>query len=293
VYPAAFDYAVASTVDEAVELLVTHADDDVKLLAGGQSLIPLMRLRLARPTHLVDLNGVPDLGTLEVDGEWLRIGALARESALESSEEIGRLFPILRETTSVIADPSVRNLATVGGNLAHGDPANDHPATMTALGAQIVARGVAGERMIAIDDFFRGLFETALEPSEVLTEIRVPLPARGSGSAYRKVKRQVGDFAIVGVAASVTLDAAAVSRCRLVFTNIGSTPVRATRAEAELIGREPGDELLWSAAGAAATEITPPEDGRGPAEYKRRVARALAYQALTAATQRARGLEAG
>lgn len=288
-YPAEFEYFRASTVEEAVEHLVAYADDDVKLLAGGQSLIPLMRLRLARPTHLVDLNGVPDLGTLEVDEGWLRIGALVRESALESSEEISSLFPILRETTSVIADPSVRNLATVGGNLAHGDPANDHPATMTAIGAHVVARGPAGERAMPIETFFEGLFETALAPSEVLTEIRVPLPPRDTGSAYRKVKRQVGDFAIVGVAATVTLDGGAVSSSRLVYTNVGPTPVRATEAEHELVGRDPDDGTLWSVAGAAAAALTPPDDGRGSAQYKRRVARKLTYDALTAATQRARG----
>lgn len=291
-YPAEFEYARASTVDEAVEHLVAYADDDVKLLAGGQSLIPLMRLRLARPTHLVDLNGVPDLDTLEVDDGWLRIGALVRESTLESSEEICTLFPILRETTSVIADPSVRNLATVGGNLAHGDPANDHPATMTAVRAEVVARGPGGDRTMPIETFFRGLFETALEPTEVLTEIRVPLPLPGTGSAYRKVKRQVGDFAIVGVAASVTLDGGAVSSSRLVFTNVGSTPVRASEAEQELTGREPEDATLWAVAGAAAAELTPPDDGRGSAEYKRRVARRLTYDALAAAAQRARGVAA-
>lgn len=288
-YPAEFEYVRASCVDEAVEHLVTHADDDVKLLAGGQSLIPLMRLRLARPTHLVDLNGVPDLGTLEVGGGWLRIGALVRESTLESSSEVCRAFPILRETTSVIADPSVRNLATVGGNLAHGDPANDHPATMTVLGAEIVARGPAGERTIPVGDFFEGLFETALEPSEVLTEIRVPLPPTGTGSAYRKVKRQVGDFAIVGVAASLTLEDGAVSSARLVFTNVGSTPIRASEAEQALAGREPDEGVLWSVAGEAAAALTPPEDGRGSAAYKRRVARKLAYEALGSAARRARG----
>jgi carbon-monoxide dehydrogenase medium subunit len=292
VYPAEFEYLRVSTVDEAVGHLVAHADEDVKLLAGGQSLIPLMRLRLARPTHLVDLNGVPDLGAVEVDDGWLRIGALVRESALESSDEVCRLFPVLRETTSVIADPSVRNLATVGGNLAHGDPANDHPATMTALGAEVVAFGPSGERTIPVEAFFEGLFETALEPAEVLTEIRVPLPAAGSGAAYRKVKRQVGDFAIVGVAASVTLEDGAVSGSRLVFTNVASTPVRTPAAEQELVGRSPDDGTLWSVAGAAAAALAPPEDGRGSAEYKRRVARRLAYEALDAATRRARGAAA-
>lgn len=291
-HPAEFEYVRASTVDEAIEHLVTHVDDDVKLLAGGQSLIPLMRLRLARPTHLVDLNGVPGLGALGIDGGWLRIGALVRESALESSEEVHRLFPVLRETTSVIADPSVRNLATVGGNLAHGDPANDHPATMTALGAEVVARGQSGERTIPVDTFFEGLFETSLEPTEVLTEIRVPLPPPGSGSAYRKVKRQVGDFAIVGVAASVTLHGGTVSSSRLVFTNVGSTPIRTSVAEQELEGSEPTDETLWSAAGVAADALTPPEDGRGSTEYKRRVARKLAYEALWTATRRAQGMAA-
>src|SRR6058998_578511 len=202
--PAAFEYHTPSTIGEATALLA-KLGDDAKVLSGGQSLIPLMKLRLASPAHLVDINGIPGLsGIREADG-FLRIGALTRESELEESEVVRSRYPLLHDTSKVIADPLVRNLATVGGNLAHGDPANDHPATMLALGAEIVAVGPKGERRIPIASFFLGPFATALKPDELLTEILIPIPPAGSGGAYIKMERKVGDFATAAVAAQLTI----------------------------------------------------------------------------------------
>ena len=287
-YTASFEYLEPSSLEHAVEYLQSYADEDVKLLAGGQSLVPMMRLRFARPTHLVDLNRVPSLDRLFVEDGSLRIGALVRESALESAPVIRERFHILYETTRVIADPSVRNLATVGGNLAHGDPANDHPATMIALDASVVATGPGGQRTIPVSELFLGLFETALAPSEILTEIKVPVAAAGTGFAYRKLKRQVGDFAIVGVAARLGVEDGVVSDARLVFTNVGSTPVRSEAVERELVGRPAEEDVFRSAAAAAAEGLELTDDSRGSAPYRRRVANAWTFRALAAACRRAR-----
>jgi aerobic carbon-monoxide dehydrogenase medium subunit len=192
--PAAFEYHAPKSIGEATSLLTTLGDE-AKVMSGGQSLIPLMKLRLASPGHLVDLNGIPGLAFIKESDAFLRIGALTRESDLEDSEIVRTRYPLLFDTCQVIADPVVRNLATVGGNLAHGDPANDHPATMLALDALVVAVGPGGERSIPVAAFFTGPFTTALRAGEILTEIRVPsLPAR-SGGAYVKLERKVGDFA--------------------------------------------------------------------------------------------------
>src|SRR6266699_6536711 len=204
--PGSFDYMVAHSVDEAVALLDQHGDE-AKILAGGQSLIPLLRFRLARPSILIDINRVAGLEYIQETDGVLHIGAMTREADLDSSSLIRDRYPILLDTSSVVADPVVRNWATVGGNIAHADPANDHPATMVALGAQIVAVGPAGERVISIDDFFGATpFETTLHSNELLTEIRVPAPTGRSGGVYFKLERKVGDYAIAGVAAYVTLD---------------------------------------------------------------------------------------
>ncbi len=286
-YPARFDYAEPVTVEQAVACLEAHADADVKVLAGGQSLIPLMRLRFARPDFLVDLNRIEALRFLRLEAGGLRIGALTREAELEADPAVRQAFPILHDATRVIADPVVRNLATVGGNLAHGDPANDHPAVMVALGASVVARGPRGERGMPAADFFLDLFETALEPTEVLTEIRVPAQPLGSGAAYVKFERQSGDFAIAAAAARVTVARGAVTAARLVYTNVGSTPVRVERAERVLTGR-PLTERGSRAAGVAAAEaLDLADDLRGSAAYKRRVVVAVTERALRLAHARA------
>src|SRR5712664_37226 len=202
--PGAFEYHAPSSLGEATALLA-KLGDDAKILSGGQSLIPLMKLRLAAPRHLIDINGLPGLAYVREEGGTLRIGGLTREVGLEESELVRSRYPLLFDTCRVIADPIVRNLATVGGNLAHGDPANDHPATMLAFGAEVVAVGTAGERKIPISSFFTGPFSTALRPDEIVVEIRVPSPKPGSGGAYVKMERKVGDFATAAVAVQLTL----------------------------------------------------------------------------------------
>jgi carbon-monoxide dehydrogenase medium subunit len=290
VYPARFDYVDPTTVAEALTCLAERPDDDVKVLAGGQSLIPLLKLRFARPDLLVDINRIDELRGVRADGDGLRIGALVRESELEADPAVRHRFPILRDASRVIADPVVRNLATVGGNLAHGDPANDHPAVMVALDASIVARGPEGERAIGAADFFKGLFETALEPTELLTEIRVPALAAGTGTAYRKFERQAGDYAVAAVAARVTVDdAGVVTDARLVFTGVGERPQRVEAAEQALLG-QPVTPGTASAAGAtAAGSLRFDDDVRGPAAYKARVAAAVTRRAVALAGDRATG----
>lgn len=285
--PAAFEYHAPGSLQEATALLV-RLGEEAKILSGGQSLIPLMKLRLATPRHLVDINGIPGLGGLrEADGV-LRIGALTRESELEESDLVRRRYPLLHDTSRVIADPLVRNLATVGGNLAHGDPANDHPAAMLALEAEVVAVGPRGERRLPITAFFTGPFATALAPDEILVEIRVPVPPPGSGGAYLKMERKVGDFATAAVAAQLTLGAdGACQRVGLGLTNVGLTPIKAVEAEAALRGRRPDEPAIQQAARLAAEAARPAADLRGPVEYKRDLVRVLTARALRRAVERA------
>jgi len=285
--PAAFDYHAPNTIGEATALLA-RLGEDAKILSGGQSLIPLMKLRLASPAHVVDINGIPGLsGIREADG-FLRIGSLTRESELEESELMRTRYPLLHDTSKVIADPVVRNLATVGGNLAHGDPANDHPATMLALGAEVVAIGTKGERRIAIGSFFTGPFETSLKPDEILVEIRIPQPAARSGGAYLKLERKVGDFATAAVAVQLTL--AANGGCDQVgigLTNVGLTSIKATKAEAALKGRAPDEATIKRTAELAAEAAEPSADLRGSVEYKKDLVRVLTARALRRALERA------
>jgi aerobic carbon-monoxide dehydrogenase medium subunit len=291
VYPSSFDYLDPTTVEDAVACLERHAGDDAKVLAGGQSLIPLMRLRFARPSHLVDLGRIEALRFLRLEAWGLRIGALTREADLEADAAVRRHFPVLHDATRVIADPVVRNLATVGGNLAHGDPANDHPAVMVALEASVVARGPDGERVVPAAEFFLDLFQTALGPAEILTEIRVPAPAPGSGAAYVKFERQAGDFAIAAAAALLTVDDGVVTAARLVHTNVGTTPRRAPLAEQVLTGSPLTAERALRAGVTAAEALDPGDDPRGSAAYKRRVVVAVTERALRLAHVRAIGAE--
>lgn len=285
--PAAFEYHAPTSLGDATALLA-RLGEDAKVLSGGQSLIPLMKLRLAGPAHVVDINGIPGLaGVREADGV-LVIGALTREADLEESDLVRRRYPLLHDTAGVIADPLVRNLATVGGNLAHGDPANDHPATMLALGAEVVAQGPGGQRSIPIASFFTGPFATALEPGELLVEIRIPAPPPRSGGAYVKLERKVGDFATVAVAAQVTLSAAgACEQVGIGLTNVGLVPIKATAAEAALRGKRADDAAIIQAARLAAEAAEPAEDLRGSVEYKRDLVRVLTGRALRRAVQRA------
>lgn len=285
--PAAFEYEVATDLAHAIDLLA-KSGGEAKVLAGGQSLIPLMKFRLAQPKVLVDINRVAGLDRIaESDGE-LRIGALAREAALEASPLITQRYPILYETSRVVADPLVRNLATVGGNLAHADPANDHPATLLALRATVVARGPKGERTIAADELFLDTFTTSLGPAEIITEVRVPKAQPRTGGAYLKLERKVGDFAIAGVAAFVALDGGGkVASAGIGLTNVGPTALRARKAEEALRGRTPDDKAIAEAAAAAAAQAQPVTDLRGPADYKRDIVRVLTARALRTAVARA------
>ena len=285
--PGKFDYHAPTTVEDAVALLDRHGD--AKILAGGQSLIPAMRFRLAGPEALVDINRIEGLRYVREEGDHLAIGGLTTESELEESAVVQASYPLLADTARVIADPLVRNLATVGGNLAHADPANDHPATMLAYGAEVTAHGPSGSRTIAIDDFFVDLFASALEPNEILTEIRVPKPGPGAGGAYLKLERKVGDYAVSAVAVQLTLADGRVSGARIGLTNVSPVPMRATGAEAALNGQEPTDEVLEAAGQAAAAECDPSADLRGGVDYKRDLTRVLTKRAVRAAVERAGG----
>jgi carbon-monoxide dehydrogenase medium subunit len=287
--PAAFEYHTPGSIKEATALLA-RLGDDAKVLSGGQSLIPLMKLRLSSPRHVVDINGIGGLdGVREADG-FLRIGALTRESDLEESEVVRTRYPLLHDTCKVIADPLVRNLATVGGNLAHADPANDHPATMLALGAEVVAVGTKGERTIPITAFFTGPFATALRPDEILVEIRIPTPPARSGGAYLKLERKVGDFATAAVAVHIVLSAGGTcDQVGIGLTNVGLTPIKATQAEAALKGKRPDAATIKQAAELAAAAAQPSDDLRGSAEYKKDLVRVLTGRALRRAFERAEG----
>jgi aerobic carbon-monoxide dehydrogenase medium subunit len=287
--PQSFEYFRPETVSEAIALLQKHGDG-AKILSGGQSLIPMMKVRLARPECVVDINRIANLQYVKEEGGFLKIGGLTRESDLEVSSLIRSKYPIILDTAAMIADPQVRNMATVGGNLAHGDPANDHPATMLALEAEITATGQGGERTIPIKDFFLSVFTTALEHGEILTEIRIPIPPPGSGGAYFKLERKVGDFATVGVAVQVTLDGAGVCRrAGIGLTNVGATPIKATRAESFLTGKKMDERQISQAAQLAAEDTQPSSDLRGSAEYKVSMVRELTKRALVRARERSAG----
>jgi carbon-monoxide dehydrogenase medium subunit len=285
--PPPFEYLRPTSIAEAISFLQQYGDE-AKILSGGQSLIPMMKLRLARPAYLIDINRIAGLSYVKEEAGHLKIGGLTREAELEDSPVVHAKFPILIDTEHVIADPQVRNLATVAGNLAHGDPANDHPATMMALGAKVVATGPKGERVIPVDDFFVSVFTTALQPDEIVTEIRIPLPPPRSGGAYFKLERKVGDFATAAVAAQVTLDANGnCQQAGIALTNVGPTPVRAKKAEAFLRGKKLDDANIRKAAQLAADEAQPSSDLRGPAEYKKGLVKELATRALARAAERA------
>jgi carbon-monoxide dehydrogenase medium subunit len=285
--PPAFEYLTPKTIPEAIALLQQHGED-AKILSGGQSLIPMMKLRIARPGYLIDINRISGLSYIKEEGGFLKIGGLTREAELEASPLIRSKYPIILDTAHVIADPQVRNLATVAGNLAHGDPANDHPATMLALGAKVVATGSGGERVIPIEEFFLSVFSTALQPGEILTEIRVPVPPARSGGAYFKLERKVGDFATAAVAAQVTVDERGVAqKVGIGLTNVGPTPIKARKAEDFLRGKKLEETNIRQAAQLAADESQPSSDLRGPAEYKKGLIKELAKRGLLRAAERA------
>jgi carbon-monoxide dehydrogenase medium subunit len=287
--PAPFDYHAPRTLAEAIALLQQHGDQ-AKVLSGGQSLLPLLKLRVGAAGHLIDIGRIPGLEYIKEEGGFLKIGGRTRESELEHSDLIKTKYPILHDTALVIADPLVRNRATVGGNLAHADPANDHPATMLALGAEVTATGARGQRTISLDRFFTGIFSTALAPDEILTEIRIPIPPPKSGGAYVKLERKVGDFATAAAAAQVTLGAGGeIERAGIGLTAAGPTPIKATEAERFLIKKKPDAATIAEAAKLAAGATAPTVDRRGSVQYKKEMARVLTARALGRAIERAGG----
>jgi aerobic carbon-monoxide dehydrogenase medium subunit len=287
--PASFDYHAPASLADAIALLQQHGDQ-AKVLSGGQSLLPLLKLRVGAAGHLVDIGRIPGLEYIKEEGGFLKIGGRTRESLLERSEIITSRYPILHDTALVIADPLVRNRATVGGNLAHADPANDHPATMLALGAEVIATGPRGQRTIPIGQFFTGIFSTALAADEILTEIRIPIPPPRSGGAYVKLERKVGDFATAAVAAQVTLGAGGeIERAGIGLTAAGPTPIQATDAENFLLKKRPDAAAIAEASRLAAAATSPTADRRGAVQYKREMARVLTARALAKAIERAGG----
>ena len=287
--PADFDYHAPKTLEEAIALLGRHGEG-AKVLSGGQSLLPLLKLRLGVVEQLVDIGRIPNLSYIREDGGSLKVGGATRESDLERSDLVRKKYPLLYDTTLVIADPLVRNRATLGGNLAHGDPANDHPATMLAYEATIIARGSAGERSIAITDFFKGLFQTALKPDEILTEIRIPAPPPKSGGAYLKLERKVGDYAAAAVAVQLTLGGdGKIQKAGLGLTNAGPMPIKVTKVERFLVGKKPEPKVYAEAGQLAAEAASPSSDWRGSETYKRNMVRVLTTRALSKAVERAGG----
>ncbi len=287
--PAAFDYHRPASLDEATGLLARFGGD-AKLLSGGMSLLPMMKLRMASIGHLVDIGRISGLDTIREEGGFLKIGACTRQAALERSELVRAKYPILADAVPLIADPLVRNRGTIGGNIANGDPANDQPAIAIALGATLVLRGPKGERSVPANQFYKGLYETALAKDEILTEIRIPVPPARSGGAYMKLKRKTGDFAVAAAAVQLTLDAkGAVARAGIALTNAGPTPIEASEAIKFVTGKTLSDALVAEAASIAAKKSAPSADRRGSVEYKQDMARVMTARALKLALARAGG----
>jgi CO/xanthine dehydrogenase FAD-binding subunit len=285
--PAPFNYHDPTTTDAALALLA-QLGDEAKVLAGGQSLVPMMNFRLARPSDLVDLNRIPELSYLELSGETLRIGAMLRQRDLERSPVVEQRWPLIKEAVSYIGHVQIRNRGTVGGSLAHADPAAELPAVMTALGAELVIRGQGGERTMQPGEFFQSYYETALAPTELLVEIRVPPLPRRTGWGFQEVSRRHGDFALVGVAALVTLDDDGLIReGRLAFTGAAPTPIRPVQAEASLAGQRPDEDLFREIGVLASADLDPHSDIHASAEYRREVGAVLARRALMQASARA------
>jgi aerobic carbon-monoxide dehydrogenase medium subunit len=286
-YPSAFDYVAAGTLEQAVELLGEHGED-AKVLAGGQSLIPLLKLRFASPQMLVDINRIAGLDTLAEEGGVLRIGALVRHKTCEQSELLRDRYPLLSQAAAQVSDPIVRNLGTVCGSIAHADPQGDWGSALMAAGAEVVARGPGGERTLPLTGFFQGPFTSALDPTEVVTEVRVPDPGPSSGGAYLKLERKVGDYATAAVGVQLSFDDGRVGRAGIALTGVGPSNIQATEAEQALTGAELNDEAIRGAAELAAQAAKPQDDLRGTAEYKRQVVRIFTERALRASATAAR-----
>jgi carbon-monoxide dehydrogenase medium subunit len=286
VIPGSFAYHRPNSVKEAVALL-SSLGEDARALAGGHSLIPMMKLRMAAPEHLVDLGGIGDIKGIRADGGDIVIGAMTTQQELIVSDLLGAKLPILRETSLVIADPQVRYMGTLGGNVANGDPGNDMPAVMMCLGASYQVTGKNGERRIAARDFYQGAYATALQPGEIVTAIRIPTPPAGHGSAYEKLKRKVGDYATAAAAVVLTMSGGKVATCSIGLTNVADTPLWAEAAAKILVGSTLDAATVKKAAAAAEAITSPASDNRGPAQYRTKMAGVMLTRALARAKARA------
>ena len=285
--PGPFAYHRPTSVKEAVGLLGSLGDD-ARAIAGGHSLIPMMKLRLASPTHLIDLAAVADLKGVREDGRDIVVGAMTTQHELINSELLAKKIPILRETSLLIADPQVRYIGTVGGNVANGDPGNDMPAVMMCLNAIYHAVGKSGERRIAAREFYQGAYFTSLEPGEIVTAIRIPVPAAGHGYAYEKLKRKIGDYATAAAAVVLTMQGGKVASCSIGLTNVAETPLWAEEAGKILTGSTLDAATVKKAVAAAESITSPASDGRGPAAYRTKMAGVMLARALARAKERAR-----
>jgi aerobic carbon-monoxide dehydrogenase medium subunit len=288
VIPGSFAYHRPTSVKEAVGLLAQWGDDG-RALAGGHSLIPMMKLRLATPAHLVDLAGIAELKGVRVEGNDVVIGAMVTQHELVGSELLSGKVPLLRETSLQVADPQVRYVGTIGGNVANGDPGNDMPAVMMCLGATYHVIGQGGERRIAARDFYQGAYFTALETGNVLTAVRIPMPPAGHGYAYEKLKRKIGDYATAAAAVVLTLSGGKVATCSIGLTNVAETPLWAEEAAKILVGSSLDAATVKKAVAAAEAITAPASDARGPAQYRTKMAGVM----LTRALERAKGRASG
>ncbi|MGA8550056.1 MAG: xanthine dehydrogenase family protein subunit M [Stellaceae bacterium] len=285
--PASFAYHRPRSLDEAILILASHGDDDIRIIAGGHSLVPMMKLRLAQPGHLVDLQDLAELRGIDADSGAIVIGAMTTQHELISSAMLAANVPILRETSLQIADPQVRYCGTLGGNLANGDPGNDMPAVMMALDASYRVKGKGGERDIPARDYYQGAYATALEDGEILISVRIPAPAAGHGWAYQKQKRKIGDYATAAAAVVLTLSEGKCNAAAIALTNVAETPLFAAEAGAALVGVSLDDTAIAEAARRAQAIAKPSSDGRGPADFRAHVAGVMVKRAIARAKERA------
>ncbi len=286
--PANFNYHKVTSVKEAIALS-TELGEEAKYMSGGHSLLPMMKLRFATPEHIIDISKIEGLSYIKEDGDMLKIGAMTTQTEMEHNDLLKENYPIMGDAIWLTADPSVRNVGTLGGNIAHGDAANDQPALMLAMRATVVAEGADGTKSIPIDEFFHGFYMTALEPSDVLTEIQIPKAKKGSGGAYVKIERKVGDYATAGVAVHVELDDNGVcQQIGIGLTNVSAVPMRLERGEEVLRGQTITDELIAQVGKIASEDCEPESDLRGSEAYKRSVVDTITKRMLNKALERAR-----
>ncbi len=284
--PREFEYHAPKSVHDALGLLA-QLGDEAKLLAGGHSLLPMMKMRFAQPGHLIDLGRIAELKGIREENGTIRVGAMTTENELIWSKLLQAKCPLLVEGARLISDPQVRYKGTIGGDISHGDPGNDHPALMLALGASFVLRSAAGERVVPADGFFVGTYDTLMKPDEIMTEIRIPVPAPGTGYCYAKLKRKVGDFATAAAAVTLRISGGAVQDVAIALTNVGPTPLKARAAEDSLRGKPLSDASIVAAAALAMKICDPAADQRGDAEYKTAMAGEMTQRALHTARERA------